>query len=273
MRAHRKSKSLNHKDIAMPSSPLQINSFEVKFALNAGQVLGSDGAPTPEVVTTLKIEGAPEDYKVAFFDSPSLDFHTERWNVRFRHKGGKLELSSKRRLPVYHNSISGVVDTAFRQGFDAHEQEEGYDAEIEWGPVRQILSITKEKKLGERAFPATDAEAHDLVKDNLPGKLNKWFSEGWTKSVVDLGRLYGPVPARKWKWTAIAGKTAFEVWNVRSENGTGTEPLVEVSFTLPTESAATTARATLKELLDAHPNWYRTEDLLKTDFVLNRYYR
>src|SRR5687768_818184 len=68
---------------------VQVQAFEVKFVLNPARVLSPGGAPAPEVAAALGVTGAVEEYRVAFLDGPHLDFHTERWNVRFRDKGGK----------------------------------------------------------------------------------------------------------------------------------------------------------------------------------------
>lgn len=255
----------------MPKKPIDVRSFEVKFALDADRVLLADGTPTPAAVAALGIAPGPEDYEVVFLDGPHLDFHTERWNVRFRNKGGQAEVSFKRRLPVYHDSVPGVLETALRQGFDAGEQEEGYEAEIEWGPARRTLSLIKEEKLGGGALPATAAEAARAAAGALPGKLRKWVLDGWAESVLAVGRLFGPVRARRWKWSAVGGKTAFEVWWVRPAAGGGLEPVVEVTVKADKEEKAAASRESLRAVLAAHPGWLRTEDVLKTDLVLDRY--
>lgn len=177
----------------MTKPPARVQVWEVKFFLDPDRVLAADGGSTPEVATALKITGSPEAYRVGFFDGPHLDFHTERWNVRFRDKGGRREVSYKRRLPVYHDSVAGVVDTARRQGFDAQEQDEGYEAEIEWGPERQTLSLVKDVKL-DGSWPATDAGAAAAAADKMSGKLRKWMRDGWAESVLADGRLFGRAP-------------------------------------------------------------------------------
>src|SRR5262245_23540826 len=138
----------------MSQKPIHIEAFEVKFALNPDIVLGPDGAPSLDIASALGIVGPTEEYRVAFLDGPHLDFHTERWNVRFRDKGGRLEVSFKRRLPVYHGSVPGVVRTALRQGFDSEEQSKGYEAEIEWGPGRRTLSLVRDKSVSAASWPA-----------------------------------------------------------------------------------------------------------------------
>ena len=226
----------------MSKQPICIQAFEVKFALDPDHVLTPDGEPTPEVAAALQVVGGPEEYRVAFLDGPHLDFHTERWNVRFRDKNGKREVSFKRRLPVYHESVAGVVQTALRQGFDAGELAEGYEAEIEWGPVRRTLTLVMDKKLGDADWPATADEAAAIAADTMPGKLRKWMRDDWAASVLAVAHLYGPVRARRWKWSAVGGKTALEVWDVRSAAGDGVEPMVEVSFKAPEEAEAAEAR-------------------------------
>ena len=91
----------------MSKRPIRVNAFEVKFALDPARVLGPDGGPTPAAAAALGIAGPAAEYRVAFLDGPHLDFHTERWNVRFRDKGGKREVSL-RRLPVLPHSCSKV---------------------------------------------------------------------------------------------------------------------------------------------------------------------
>ena len=254
----------------MSKQPIHVEAFEVKFSLDPGRVLTPAGGPTPEVASALRIGGAAEEYRVAFLDGPHLDFHTERWNIRFREKGGKREVSFKRRLPVYHGSVAGVLDTALRQGFDAEEQAEGYEAEVEWGPARQTLSLVKEADLGDAGWPATAAEAAALAAAALPGKLRKWLRDGWAAAVLDVSHLYGPVRARRWKWSALGGKTAFEVWDVRAPGG-GTEPVVEVSLKARGEDEAAGSRAALRTLLEGRDGWLLADSVLKTDLVLDRY--
>jgi len=167
--------------------------------------------------------------------------------------------------------VAGVLQTALRQGFDAGEQEEGYEAEIEWDPERRTLSLIKDSKLGDGNVPTRANEAAALVSDKMPGKLRKWMRDGWAASVLPEGRLFGPVRARRWKWSAVAGKTALEVWFVRSKGGAGVEPVVEVSLKAPGEAEAAASRASLLAILESHPGWLRAEDLLKTDLVLDRH--
>jgi len=255
----------------MSKKPIQVQAFEVKFALDAKRVLGAEGTPTPAVADALGVKDGSEDFQIAFLDGPHVDFHTERWNIRFRDKGGKREVSFKRRLPVYHDSVQGVLETALRQGFDEEEQAEGYDAEIEWGPARRTLTLVKEKKLGAGPLPVDGRAAAVEAADSMPGKLRRWIREGWAESVLAVGRLYGPVSARRWKFTALGGKTAFEVWYLRSADGDGAEPIVEVSFKAPSESEAATNREVLRSKLLAHPGWLLKDDMLKTDLLLDRY--
>ena len=76
----------------MAKNPITVQAYEVKFALNADQVLDPDGNPTPAVIAALGIVGEPEEYQVAFLDGSHLDFHTAGWTVRFRDKGGNREI-------------------------------------------------------------------------------------------------------------------------------------------------------------------------------------
>lgn len=254
----------------MSKQPIRLQGFEVKFPLDPARVLTPAGRPTPEVAAALGVTGEAEEYRVAFLDGPHLDFHTERWNVRFREKGGHREVSFKRRLPVYHGSVAGVLDTALRQGFDAGEQAEGYEAEVEWGPERLTLSLVKEADAGGAGWPDTGAEAAALAAAAMPGKLRKWLRDGWAASVLEVAHLYGPVRARRWKWSAIGGKTVFEVWDVRGPDG-GTEPIAEVSFKAKRDEDVAASRSVLENLLAVGDGWLLADGPLKTDLVLDRY--
>jgi hypothetical protein len=128
-----------------------------------------------------------------------------------------------------------------------------------------------DRKLGDADWPTTADEASAIAEYVMPGKLRKWIRDDWAASVLAVAHLFGPVPARRWKWSAFGGKTALEVWDVRAADGDGVEPMVEVSFKVPEEAEAAEARKALRLLLAAHPRWLLTEDMLKTDRVLHRY--
>jgi hypothetical protein len=247
--------------------------FEVKLSLDPASVLDIEFEPTRKVERELELEGSNRKIATLFVDSRPFNLHSESWNVRIRRfeDEKKLEVSYKRRSPLGSATLADALTAAAEQGFDSREDD--YDAQVEWGYARRTLSFTRKKELkaegGDLLLPATD-EARRTVVEDIPGRLDRWKQEGWARSILENGHVYGPVLGRRWTGNWKGPKLAFEVWLIRTESGVGYEPVVELSFKQDEEEKAAKWRDELmaftreRGLLLEH-------DVLKTEMILKRY--
>ena len=249
---------------------------EVKFFLNPSLVLDLYHQPNSELRSVFAVTETPLAIRMEFLDSPTHELHAEHWNVRLRKMEGQdaLELTFKRRYPVC-DGLKAALTTAAQEGFGAAERD--YEPELEWGYEKQTLTFANEKQAkGGKAhtlqLPAVE-EAQKLVAGaNLPGKLRHWKEDGWAKHILSSARLYGPVDGWRWRGrqAEIDDTIALEVWAVPNANGSGTEPMVEISFKKKEyDERAATKREKLRALLE-EKGWLLKEDVLKTERILQR---
>ncbi|ANS76434.1 hypothetical protein AWM70_19185 [Paenibacillus yonginensis] len=249
-----------------------VPSYEVKFLLDANQVLNSDGSLQSSVTHTFGINEPAARQLVEYFDTDGLDLNDSGWNVRFRKKEDKkkYELTYKKRFSITNGDIEAALTAANKAGFDSSD--DNYKAEIDWGYGKQTLSFSNDK---DQSAPAglslpSEHEALDILVDNIPGKLEKTHSSGWGKDTLKKSRAHGPIEVSKYSGEFNGLDTDIEVWPIRTADGAGMENLIEISFKTDSYSIAAANRTQLMSLLDSQ-GWLVHADSLKTNLVLERY--
>lgn len=250
-----------------------VPAYEVKFLAKPELVLNSDGTPRSEVIQTLSLDSTPRNISAEYFDTNALNLNQAGWDVRFRKKDDKnnYELTYKKRYPVINGDVNAALTLANQEGFDASD--DNYEAEIDWGYGKQTLSFSNTKKVDSKATGVqlpSEKDALDMLLDKLPGKLKNWSSSNWGKQTLSQSRAHGPVTFQRYEGTWNGQELTFEVWPIRSADGTGFENLVEVSFKTEDAAAVSGLRTELLQVLESN-NWLIPADGLKTQTILERY--
>ncbi|MGH8067500.1 MAG: hypothetical protein ACRERE_20150 [Candidatus Entotheonellia bacterium] len=257
---------------AEPASP----AVEVKFFLNPPTVLDANDRLNHALRKAFQVVKEPVTIRMQFLDGPGRELHQEEWNIRFRKLQGNdhVELTFKRRYPV-DGPLEAALATAAREGFDAAEHE--YEPELEWGYQKQTLTFANEKQAGDAELqnlnlPSAVDARHLAAGDKMPDKLRHWKEEGWAHRILSGARVYGPVEGRRWRGrhAKIDDKINIEVWALPTANGTGTQPIVEISFKKKEYDAdAMAQREKLRQFLK-QKGWLLEKDELKTALILER---
>lgn len=246
--------------------------YEVKFLLDSSDVLNANGSLQASVNAAFEITSAPKRQLVEYFDTNAQDLNGEGWNVRFRKKEDKsdYELTYKKRFAVQNGQINDALSAANAAGFDSSDT--NYEAEVDWGYGKQTLSFSNTKKVKASTgltLPSASKALELLVKE-IPGKLEKTRSNGWGKDTLKKSRVHGPIEVTKYAGEFNGVEIDIEVLPLLNASGTGTEPLIEISFKTDDYSTAAANRAELMDELNAE-GWLIPADSLKTNTILDRY--
>jgi hypothetical protein len=257
---------------AEPASP----AVEVKFFLSPPAVLDASYRPNHALRKAFEVVEEPVTIRMQFLDGPGHELHKEGWHVRFRKLQGEdhIELTFKRRYRV-DDHLATALAKAASEGFDAAEND--YEPELEWGYHQQTLTFANEKQAGDTTMqdlnlPSAEEAQKLATGKKMPGKLRHWQEDGWAQGILASARVYGAVEGWRWRGrhTEIDDKIAIEVWALPAANGTGTEPMVEMSFKEKKNDAKTSAkREKLRNFLEKN-GWLLKEDVLKTELILTR---
>jgi hypothetical protein len=145
---------------------------------------------------------------------------------------------------------------------------------VEWGFRKETLSFSRKKELpathaAELTLP-TASELQSLAIHEIPGKLDRTQSAGWSRGILASGHVYGPVLGKRWSGNWQGPELSFEVWLVRSAKGSGYEPVVELSFKADTQPSANDFREKLLSFT-YDEGWLLEREVLKTTLILQRY--
>ncbi|KAK4667960.1 uncharacterized protein QC764_703170 [Podospora pseudoanserina] len=261
--------------------------FEVKFLLDATQVLGPASSKPNEILrAAFKLPEKPIRMDVQFLDTPSREIYNAGWSPRIRKIEGEsgYELTYKKRYPIIDHQADGAIDTgdlltaltvARDDGFDTTETK--YDAQVEWGFQKQTLSISRKKKVKketvgkkEMGLPGEE-KSRKLLGDEIPGKFDDWSFEKWGTSLLSQAVIYGPISAERYegRWEGI--EVDVEIWPIRNKDtDTGTENIVEISFKSDNGNHAGGTQKVLGEYL-TEKRWLVPSDSLKTQLIMDRY--
>ncbi|KAJ2906753.1 hypothetical protein MKZ38_010744 [Zalerion maritima] len=249
--------------------------YEVKLLMDPSVVLGTNNKLTATVLSAFSMPTTVTKMNVQFLDTDALDINTEGWSVRIRKKEDEddFELTYKKRYSVSDDDVEAALDTANEEGFD-EDNEDKYDAQIEYGYSKKTLSISRKKSHSDSGYSGMDLpdldDSIDMLVDEAPGKFVDWVDDNWGTDLLEESRIYGPVLAKRSIGIYDGEELYIEVWPILNETGTGVEYLVEASFKVDTESNAATKQASLETYL-TNQGWFLAGDALKTSLMLERY--
>jgi hypothetical protein len=248
--------------------------FEVKLYLDPAKVLDIEFKPTRDVQHFLCMPEQRRKLSMAFIDARPVLIQPEGWNVRVRRAGDKegFELTYKRRYPVTTGDLADALAAAMEDGFHAGEHD--YAPQVEWGYQKQTLTFSLRKAFDAESASNMDVPALDDVRmvaiAGLPGKLERWKEEGWVQQILADGQLFGPALGKRWTALWQGPNLSFEVWLVKTESGSGYEPIVELSFKEDELEDAAGSREKLMAFT-REQGWLLEGDVLKTEMILKRY--
>ncbi|KAK3986455.1 hypothetical protein QBC44DRAFT_333265 [Cladorrhinum sp. PSN332] len=258
--------------------------FEVKFLLDSSQVLSpSTNKPTDSLQSAFSLAGKTIKMNVQFLDTPAKELYNAGWSPRIRKVEGEAgwELTYKKRYPIGDDgnpSTDDIAETlliALGDGFDASDSK--YDAQVEWGFVKQTLSISRKKKVkkdsvDKKAMDLPDEEeARKLLIGEVPDKFSNWQFEAWGTGLLKDGVVFGPVYAKRYegKWSGV--DVDVEVWPIKKDGKTEElENVAEVSFKSDSAIEAKEKHTALGEFLK-EKGWLVPRDSLKTQLIMERY--
>lgn len=245
--------------------------YEVKLDLLTS-ALDSSGAPSAAVRDAFGLSSSASTRSYEYFDTSSRALKGQGWSVRLRHKSGKdLELNYKKRFDVSGGNVDAALDTANQAGFDSSDT--NYDAQVDWGYGAQELSFSNDKSSSGSKYSGTslpaESTARSLLVSNIPGKLENWSSKNWGTDRLTESAAHGPVTTKVYSGSWQGTSPSVEVLTVPAASGSGTQTVIELSFTVDTQSQAASLRTKAIALTDDNA-WLYHGDILKTDIILDR---
>jgi hypothetical protein len=253
--------------------------YEVKFLLDSEQALNSRHELTAEVRGWFGMTAAYEPIAILYADTDGQAFNQAGWVNRIRHKdkANEFELTYKKRYPVNgitSTDITAALNLANSNGFDSNEND--YEAQIDWSYDSMTLSLSNDKTYSNSGYAYANEQlpneqnAIAMLADKLPGKEKNWSGNNWGSSLINNSRVYGPITYKKYEGTFNSKKTVIEIWPILTDDGNGTEYIVEISFKANTYAQASSLRASLLSFLDTQEIALH-ENGLKTQTILDRY--
>ncbi|KQR97426.1 hypothetical protein ASG12_15955 [Williamsia sp. Leaf354] len=245
--------------------------YEVKLDFLASAIDGS-GVPTSAVRSAFGLSATASTRSYEYFDTGSRALKGQGWSVRLRHKSGKdLELNYKKRFDVTNGNVNAALTTANSAGFDSSDT--NYDAQVDWGYAQQELSFSNDKSSSASKYSGTtlpgESTARALLVSNIPGKLDDWTAKNWGTDRLTESAAHGPVTTKVYSGSWQGTAPSIEVLAVPAASGSGTQTVIEFSFTVDTQSEASNLRSQAISIADGK-GWLYHGDILKTDLILDR---
>lgn len=250
----------------MASDNMPLAGYEVKFMVDSSQLVNEDGTLNDQAKETFNIISNPTSMLVTYLDTNEKVFKQNGWSNRLRKKDGKknYEIQYKKRYKVENENITQALDAAKLDGFDINDV--AYEAEVDWGFEKMILSIATETKIPTSTdlnLPI-ESEGIQLINDNLPQELNEYSLE------MSNTRYFGPIEFQRYTGDFNGIELDIEVWPIKSEDSAGMEIITEVSFKSSDYEKTSVVRDQLKEYLTIK-GILLEKDSLKTDLIMQRY--
>ncbi|MGU3292039.1 hypothetical protein [Williamsia sp. M5A3_1d] len=245
--------------------------YEVKLDFLASAIDGS-GVPTSAVRSAFGLSSTASTRSYEYFDTGSRALKGQGWSVRLRHKSGKdLELNYKKRFDVTNGDVNAALTTANSAGFDSSDT--NYDAQVDWGYSQEELSFSNDKSSSASKYSGTtlpaESTARSLLVSNIPGKLDDTTAKNWGTDRLLESSAHGPVTTKVYSGSWQGIQPGIEVLTVPAASGSGSQTVIEFSFTVSTESQASSLRSQAISIADGH-GWLYHGDILKTDLILDR---
>lgn len=248
--------------------------YEIKFYLDSEQVLNSDNKLKESVRDEFDMPDSVTKMRIQYLDTDDLELDEEGWTSRIRKKedADNFELTYKKRYPVASGDVESALAQAAADGFD--EDENDYEAQIDWGYGKMTLSFSNNKSCDISGYDGMEMpdlqDSIDEAVDHAPGKFEDWLYNNWGTDKLEESRIYGYVKAKRYIGEWSDNETYIEIWEILNEAGTGYEYITEISFKADNYSYASQKREELRNLLQQR-GWLINQDILKTNMILNRY--
>ena len=264
--------------------PLAVNDYEVKFILKPEAVLQSrGGGPKKRVRDALELDDKATGLAMQFLDNDRRRLHVcGNWNVRLRRSTDKdakdlVELTYKKRYAAEDpGGVPGALAEAAADGFG--RPGDPYECQVEWGHQKRTLTLSLKRTREAHGLSAADkklslpdpARSIAWALERMPEALRTDL-RGRAPRVLGEAVVYGPVAGERFKGRSEGRKIVLEVWRLRQRDGTGLEPVVELSFKQEQAPGGDDDfAARLKASVDER-GWLAGKDVLKTGLILERY--
>ncbi len=243
-------------------------SYEVKFLLDADQVLDRDHRLKKEWLSAFRIQDEYQPIEVCFVETENRSFQKEGWTNRMRLREGrkKIERTYKKRYPVSDGNIEAALAQAQKDGFeipgksnaaesnDKEKNSDRFEAEIDWEYENMILSLswkTSGKLPGtDSLFDLSDLEIRDFMKNAMPEMEAGWKQTDWGYALMEQSVSVGPLRFLRAQGTLLESDITVEIWPLSKDSQNEDQYLVELSFKTDQLEDARKKRQELTSLLD-----------------------
>lgn len=246
--------------------------YEVKLLLDSAKVLNSDNLFKKDYRNLFNTGKDYETIGVLYIDTEDYDFNAEGWinRIRIKENSSAFELTYKKRYSIQNQNVNSALSLANTQGFDITDT--NYDAQVDWGYQNMTLSLSCKKEKSNSGYDELElpkkTKGIEMLKEEMPGKLEDWVYNNWGKDTIDNGKKYGAVYYSKYSGSFNGIDVDIEIWPI-SNKTTGTVELVtEISFKQDSFGEASYYRNQLISYLDSLGILLHY-DSLKTQKILN----
>ena len=264
-------------------SDFNIPDTEVKFLIDAEQVLDTNGNLLPEMAHLFGGMNRDRGRRITmqFMDTPDQAFNADGWihRIRYRHWNQPSEgyqLTYRRRVPigsVNHANIRAAMDQAREDGFG------DWDMNLDWSYRSAVLTLSYTVNTGPGILsPLSDGVASGrLLKDHMPAHVAALYSEAMLAAFDDVV-VHGPVTFRRYEFNFPGTNERIlriEVLPIKTVNGDGIDRIVEVSFEMEHEGrleVISARRDQIQGILE-QAGILIPENGLRTSTILERYGR
>ncbi|WP_217520630.1 hypothetical protein [Vibrio metschnikovii] len=263
-------------------SVLATDVYEVKLFINPETTLDQEGRPSNAVWQAFGFNSNKvNDHVVLYMDTDALNLRQEGWSIRIRKRDtqGSHRIQYKKRYSITNGNVAAAKSQAESDGFNLNDAD--WSIETDWGFTQQTFSVAVTEKQKFKNISASLGmpnlvEAIHQSKRNAPDEFKFWSATNWGSLVLDQSRIYGEVTFTRFNDGSITynniaiADISLEIWRILAEQGDDHEYLIEVSFRARGLQQADLQRTALMEFLLAQ-NWLISDDVLKTQRILERY--
>lgn len=216
--------------------------YELKFLLDANQVLTDEHTLRTELVHLDQLEGQQMD--IRFMDTPQQDFFREKWILRARLKPNKdqWEITYKKRFDFSEGQdLQQVMDHAKELGYDLEDPT--CKQEVDWSGSDRTFDLSYEVKAKIVQADNLD-EWRGILVENAPPmlKTQKWGERDFSAILTET-TVSGPITAHKYKGQWSGFQESVEIWTVAGNS------IVEISTEAKGLEAAESSHRTMESLL------------------------
>jgi hypothetical protein len=229
--------------------------YEVRFLLKSTAVLSSDDELTGTVLSTFDMTPIATKLNVQFLDKSSKEIYKAGWSARIRksENENKLELTYKKRYTIRGGDIDAALIMANNDGFNDGSTK--YKAQVEWGYLKQTLSVSRKKTVTGSGhsgldLPGTD-DSRNMLINEASARFDNSISDKWGTRALAESRIFGPILVKRFigSWNKIP--LYLEIWPLRNLEGTGIDYIVEASFKTDDRDIALNERTNLTAYLES----------------------